>query len=403
VLEATGMIVLAVNVGSSSIKLSLHDITAEISSDRSGDRLGAGAVVRAAPAPPLWELNHPAPFTDLPALIATAWTSHDSPIKRAEDVRAVGHRIVHGGASLRESVIITPSVIDVIGRAGVFAPAHNALELAAVAAAEKLLDSAVAQVAVFDTSFHRTLSPAAYTYAGPYEWLAAGIRRFGFHGISHSYAAPRAATMLGRDVRAMRIVSCHLGSGSSLAAIRNNESVDTTMGFTPLDGLVMATRSGSVDPGILLHLLRGGMTLDTLDRTLQKQSGLAGLSGRSGDMQELLEAINTGDERAALALDVYVHRLRQDIGAMTATLGGIDALVFTGGVGEHAAPVRQRAVDVFQFLGVEMDATANAAATGDAIVSSARSHVPVVVVEAQENLVIAEETVRVALATGAIA
>ena len=390
------MIVLAVNVGSSSIKLSLHDLPPEVPHHRGADVSRAGVVSRGALVPALWEAQHQAPFSNLAALIATAWTSPDSPIQRAEDVRAVGHRIVHGGESLRESVIITPSVIDAIARAGVFAPAHNALELAAVVAAKEALPSAVAQVAVFDTSFHRTLSPAAYTYAGPYEWLAAGIRRFGFHGISHSYAAPHAAALLGRGVTELRIVSCHLGSGCSLAAIRNGESVDTTMGFTPLDGLVMATRSGSVDPGILLHLLRCGMTPETLDCTLQKQSGLAGLSGRSGDMRELLKAVNDGDERAALALDVYGHRLHQAIGSMVATLGGLDVLVFTGGVGEHAALVRQRAMDAFRFLGIEMDGAANAAAAGDAIVSTASSRVPVVVVEAQENLVIAKEAVRVA-------
>jgi acetate kinase len=218
----------------------------------------------------------------------------------------------------------------------------------------RLLGADVPQVAVFDTAFHADLPAAAYAYAGPHEWLGAGLRRFGFHGINHEYVAEQAASMLGRDLADLRLITCHLGSGCSLAAVAGGRSVDTTMGFTPMEGLVMATRSGSVDPGLLLHLLRAGADADSLDDLLNKRSGLAGLAGGSGDMRELLDARRQGDARACLAFDVYVHRLRREIGAMLGALGGADAVVFTGGVGENAAVVRTEAMAPFAFLGARV-------------------------------------------------
>ena len=209
----------------------------------------------------------------------------------------------------------------------------------------------VPQIAVFDTGFHATMPPEAYVYPGPYSWFEAGIRRYGFHGISHGYAARRARQILGGDPASLCIITCHLGSGASLAAVRGGKSIDTTMGFTPLEGLMMGSRSGSIDPGVLIYLLRQhNYTADQLEEILYQKSGLAGVSGISSDMREILAAIDRGDSRAQLAFDIYAHRLVREIGSMLAILGGADALVFTGGVGENCAPLRDRAVQQFKFL-----------------------------------------------------
>ena len=256
------------------------------------------------------------------------------------DVAVVGHRIVHGGAQFRAPAPLTDEVKDAVRAMSALAPLHNEAGLEGVAVAEEMFGDA-AHVAVFDTAFHSGLSPAARTYAGPQGWLARGLRRYGFHGISHEYAAHRAAHLLGRPLGDLRLITCHLGSGCSLAAIRDGRSVDTTMGFTPLEGVVMGTRSGSVDPGLLLHLLRDeDATVDGLDTLLNHDSGLRGLSGVSGDLREVLAARDAGDDGAALAFDVFIHRLRFHIGALLGALGGLDAVVFTAGVGEHAAEVR---------------------------------------------------------------
>lgn len=377
------MIVLAVNVGSSTLKLSLHDI-------------GPSAPLGDYPDPPLWEANHVAPFPDMTALVAAAKRVSDARTARIDSIQAVGHRVVHGGATLSASTRITSAVCDTIAGAGTFAPVHNALELEAIAAAERVLGLAVPQVAVFDTAFHATLSPTAYTYAGPSSWIEQGIRRYGFHGVSHSYASARAARLMQRAETGLRVVTCHLGSGCSLAAVRDGRSVDTTMGFTPLDGVVMATRSGAVDPGILLHLLRHGETAESLDVMLNRHSGLAGLSGLSGDMRELLGAAGDGSARARLALDVYVHRLRQGIASMTASMGGLDGLVFTGGVGEHSAQVRGEVCAGLAYLGIRIDASLNdACGDDDAVISPGAQAVAVLVVHARENFVIAREAAQV--------
>jgi acetate kinase len=305
------MKVLAVNAGSSSIKAALF------SEDR---------------REPLWSAKFEGIDSLLDALPA--------------GIETVGHRIVHGGRAFAVPTVITPEVKRALARLASFAPQHNRLELDLIEAVERKLGDEVTQIAVFDTSFHSTLPPAAYTYPGPYNWLEEGIRRYGFHGISHQYVSRRAAEILGSPPA--RMVTCHLGNGCSLAAIRKGESIDTTMGFTPLEGLMMGTRSGSIDPGILIHLARHcGKTGDDLDRILNQESGLKGLSGTSGDIREVLAA---GTDRARLALDVFIHRLRAGIGQMLASLGGLDVLVFTGGIGENSPQIRDAAVEPFAFL-----------------------------------------------------
>jgi acetate kinase len=256
---------------------------------------------------------------------------------------------------------------------------------------EKLL-GAVPQVAVFDTGFHRQMPPPAAVYPGPYEWFESGIRRYGFHGVNHQYCAARAAELMRRDLASLKLVTCHLGNGCSLAAISEGRSVDTTMGFTPLEGLMMGTRSCSVDPGILTYLMRQGrLQAHEIDEMLNQKSGLLGISGISGDMREILAAMKQGNPRARLAFDIYTHRLQAGIGAMVAVLGGIDALVFTAGVGENSPEVRSAACGKLGFLGLKLDEAANAQTSTDEDVGAPDSQVRILVIRAQEDWAIAGE------------
>lgn len=256
------------------------------------------------------------------------------------------HRIVHGGPRFSAATVVDDETRAALDALVDLAPLHTPPALAALDAV-RALEPDRPVVACFDTSFHASLPAAARTYALPWMWIERwGLRRYGFHGLNHGYVARRAAELLGSPLEDLRLVSCHLGAGASLCAIAGGRSVDTTMGFTPLEGLVMATRAGSVDPGLLLWLQRhGGLSVDELDDALEHRSGVAGLSGRSGDMRELIEAMDNGDDRARLAYDVYIHRLRREIAAMAAAAGGIDALIFTAGVGEHSERVRDDACD----------------------------------------------------------
>jgi acetate kinase len=278
-----------------------------------------------------------------------------------------------------------------IAQASAFAPLHNRAEIEGMDVVEKLLGS-TPQVAVFDTGFHRHMPPAAAVYPGPYEWYERGIRRYGFHGINHKYCAGRAAKLLGRDLNSLKMVTCHLGNGCSLAAIQEGHSIDTTMGFTPLEGLMMGTRSGSVDPGILTYLMRQGrLQAQEIDDVLNKESGLLGISGISGDMRDILAAMKQGQSRAKLAFDIYVHRLQSGIGAMVAVLGGIDLLVFTAGVGENSAEVRDAVCKQLAFLGLKLDDAANAESPLDAEIATPKSAVRVLIIRAQEDWAIARE------------
>ena len=307
---------------------------------------------------------------------------------------AVGHRVVHGGARFVEPVVIDAGVVAALEELTALAPLHQPPALAAIAAVGRAAPGLPA-VACFDTAFHAGLPDAAATYALPRAWRERWpLRRYGFHGLSHAWIARRAAEVLGG---AERIVSCHLGAGASLAAIRDGRSVDTTMGFTPLAGLVMATRPGDVDPGLLLWMLeRRELSEGEVSEALAHESGLKGLAG-TADMREVVAAAGRGEPDGALALDVYVHRLRGAIAGMAAALGGLDALVFTGRIGERAPEVRARAAAGLGFLGVALDEAANAAATTDAEIGAASAPVSTLVIESREDLEIARG-VRAALA-----
>lgn len=329
------------------------------------------------------------PAEALPRLLETLWSGPTRVLDGPAEVAVVGHRVVHGGRSYREPTLLTPAVEADLAGLSALAPAHNPAALAGINVARETFGHAP-QVAVFDTAFHATLPDAAAVYPGPYGWAEKGLRRYGFHGISHRYCAERAAELLGRPPAELRLVTCHLGNGCSLAAVKGGRSVDTTMGFTPLEGLMMGTRSGSVDPGLLLYLMREeGLSGDDLSHLLNRESGLKGLSGRSGDLREVSAAAGAGDARATLALQVYVHRIRRSVGAMLASLGGLDALVFTGGVGENSAWVRREVCEAFGFLGLELDPDKNDSRPVDADVAAAGSKVRVLVVRAREDLAIA--------------
>jgi acetate kinase len=364
--------ILVVNAGSSSLKLRVLD--------------GADALVASA---------------DLPAPHDAAVDGIADAIRELGPVDAVGHRVVHGGTRFTAPVVVDDAVAAEIAALVPLAPLHQPGSLAALAAVRSALPD-TPSVACFDTAFHAALPPAAATYALPAAWRERwALRRYGFHGLSHAYAARRAGELLGQPAADLRLVTCHLGAGASLAAVRDGRSVDTTMGFTPLEGLVMATRSGSVDPGILVWLAEhADLPPAEIGATLERASGLLGLAG-TADMREVVERAEAGDADARLALDVYVHRLRAGIAAMAASAGGLDALVFTGGVGERSPVVRALAADGLDFLGVELDATRNRAdaVLPDREIGSLGARVRTLVIEAREDLEIARET-REALQVG---
>jgi acetate kinase len=316
-----------------------------------------------------------------------------SVLAHAPPVDAIGHRVVHGGATLRQAVVVDQRTRQLIANLVELAPLHNPAALAGIKATERLLPG-VPQVAAFDTAFHSTMPPAAAIYPLPWEWTERwDLRRLGFHGLSVQYAVQRATEMLGS--LPARLVVCHLGAGCSITAVAMGRSVDTTMGFTPLEGLMMAVRSGSVDPGLLLYLLRDEhVSVQELEATLDGRSGLLGTSGISADLRAIIEAAQTGHERAQLALDMFVHRIIGAVGGMIGTLGGLDALVFTGGIGEHSPLIRQRVADSFGYFGLRLGPGPNAAVSSDADIATSESAARVLVISAREDLAILTEVKR---------
>ncbi|MEH2111302.1 acetate kinase [Nostoc sp.] len=398
------MKILVLNAGSSSQKSCLYEIADETLPSQAPQPLWEGKInwtqdrgvaeieVKTATGGTLQKsISGDSPQTHLTYMLNTLDRDGTKVIDRLSEIDVVGHRIVHGGQDYQDSVVITEDVKKAIAGLSNLAPAHNPVGLEGIEAIEKILGD-VTQVAAFDTGFHGTLPDAAAIYPGPYQWVGQGIRRYGFHGISHQYCSQRAVQILGRDVASERLISCHLGNGCSLAAIKNGRSIDTTMGFTPLEGLMMGSRSGSVDSGILIYLLQYcNYTVEELNYVLNKESGLKGISGVSSDMREVREAIAQGNFRAQLAWDIYVHRLRSAIGAMLASLGGLDALVFTAGVGEHSWQIRQAACETFGFIGLKIDLEKNQQQPVDEDIATPDSAVRVLVIHTQEDWAIAQQ------------
>jgi acetate kinase len=396
------MNILVLNAGSSSFKASLYRLTEENS--------------RIDPVGPFWtgkvewksselavifakisddiEAEEERVSVDLSNLIHNPlnllWTGKTQVINGIWEIDLVGHRVVHGGEKYRQPTLINAEVKAEIDRLSKFAPLHNPANLMGINIIESLAPN-LPQIAVFDTAFCGDLPEVAYIYPVPYQWLERGIRKYGFHGISHQYCTQRAAKLLGRDLKELRLISCHLGNGCSLAAVKFGQCIETTMGFTPMDGLMMGTRCGSIDPGIILHLLREQeYTVVELDRILNFESGLLGVSGVSNDLREIDKAIAAGNIRAKLALDIYIDRLTAKIGSLLPNLGGVDALIFTGGVGENHAGIRAAVTAKLAFLGVEIDSDLNSLPmTLDLDLATSQSQVRILAIHTQEEWQIA--------------
>jgi acetate kinase len=396
------MKILVLNSGSSSQKSALFDLSAQRSDglssplwegklewDASNETLtvknSQGQQFRAeSRVPP--ENRH----SSLGKMLEELWKPPTGLELSRNDIAAVGHRIVHGGPKLTEPVLVTADVKRAIDDVSSIAPLHNVAGLEGIEYIEHSFPG-VPQIAVFDTGFHNAMPLAAKVYPGPYRWYERNIWRYGFHGINHAYCSARAAKLLGADLSALKIVTCHLGNGCSLAAVSGGRSIDTTMGFSPLEGLMMGTRSGSIDPGILTYLLRSGQASnEDLDDILNHQAGLLGISGISSDMRDILKAAGQGNERAQLAFDIFVHRLASAIAAMAASLGGLDVVVFTAGIGENSPAVRRASCARLAFLGIELNEAKNASAAEDGEISSPRSRVRTLVIRAQEDWAIAQ-------------
>jgi acetate kinase len=396
VMPETKTKILVCNAGSSSLKFSFFDAEDEVLLAEGGIdwlRQPTRLVFRRADRPEISQKLRLGKHADAAARILDDLQAGPSPaLHSLEEVLAVGHRVVHGGERYGCAVIITPEVKRTIKELTELAPLHNPASLAGITAAEEALPG-IPQVAAFDTAFHATLSEAARTYAVPRRWTREWrVRRYGFHGLSHSYCAGRAAEIMGR--RNLRLVIAHLGNGASMSAVRDGVCVDTSMGFTPLEGLVMGTRSGTVDPGMLVYALQQkGLDGNALDKALNYESGLLGLSGISSDMRQILSELPHNPD-ARLAVEVYVHRIRQTIGAMAATLGGVDALVFTAGVGERSQEIRKRVCENLDYLGLELDRTANETCKPDADIATPASKARILVITTREDLTIMRETRR---------
>jgi acetate kinase len=408
------MNVLVLNAGSSSLKFVLFrtdpDRMARDADERLAqgvvERIGGHALVRfdAAGGRPLREAVAVRDHRAAVARVLEWLASADSgvPLGGVGEIDAVGHRVVHGGERFRHSVLIDEEVIRGIEDNIELAPLHNPHNLKGILAVRDTLGAGVPQVAVFDTSFHQTLPDHAYLYAIPYSlYRRHRIRRYGFHGTSHRYVAYRYRKRTGKSREETRVISLHLGNGCSACAISGGDSVDTSMGFTPLEGLVMGTRSGDLDPAILSYIAaKDGLSLDAVETLLNNQSGLLGISGLTHDMRELLaEAHEHDDRRARLAIEIFCYRARKYIGAYLAAMGGADAVIFTGGIGENSAEVRARICDGLQWMGLELDERANVEAVGgvEACISTPESRLAAWVIPTDEELLIARDTVRIVL------
>ena len=394
------MKVLVLNCGSSSLKYQLFDMrTEEVLSKGLVERIGIeGSRIKHvksgmdAVVTDTEIVNHKVAIKlVLEALLSPAHGSLSS----LDELTAVGHRVVHGGEKFAQSAIVTAEVLKAIEDCTPFAPLHNPANLMGIRAMMDVLPR-VPQGAVFDTAFHQTMPETAYVYGVPYHYYEQlRIRRYGFHGTSHFYVAHRAAEMLQRPIESLKIITCHLGNGSSLSAVKEGKSVDTSLGFSTVTGVLMGTRCGDVDPVALVHLMQEeGMDAKALSHMLHKESGIVGISGLSSDLRDVEEAAGKGEHRSALALDMLCYGIRKYIGAYAAAMGGVDAIVFTAGIGENSATVRAKACEGLDFLGARIDPTKNNVRGKEAVVSTDDSRVPIFVIPTNEELVIARDTVR---------
>jgi acetate kinase len=399
------MKILVINCGSSSLKYQLLDMETSIALavglvERIGEPRGQLTHRKYPDTDNEYKIVREEPIVDHPAgmrLAQKLLADHNAGvIAGASEIQAVGHRVVHGGENFRTSVLIDQEVMDTIEKTIPLAPLHNPANLMGIQVARELFPNAE-QVAVFDTAFHQTIPSFAYHYALPYEFYEElGVRRYGFHGTSHQYVAKEASNLIGRPLNELNLITAHLGSGASICAIKNGQSIDTSMGMTPLGGIMMGTRGGNLDPGILTYIAeRRGYSMAQIDPILQKKSGLKGICG-SNDMRDIHAKAAAGDGRAQLALDMFVHRIRHYIGAYFFGLGHVDALVFTAGIGEHDTLVRERCCERMTYFGVLLDQEKNQMKRGSARkISQSKSSVKVFVIPTNEELEIARQTLEV--------
>ena len=397
------MKVLVINAGSSSLKYQLLDTdTQAVLAKGLCERIGIdGKFTYKAPGKETIDAKDVAMPTHSEAIQAVLDALVDPAngvVGSMKEIQAVGHRVVHGGETFASSVKIDDRVMAALEECNPLAPLHNPANITGIKACSAVMGPDVPQVAVFDTAFHQTMPPVAYTYALPYEYYEKDkVRRYGFHGTSHKYVTQRAADMLGKPIESLKLISCHLGNGSSIAAVFHGKSVDTSMGFTPLAGLPMGTRSGDLDAGILEFLMnKYGMDIKEMLNVLNKKSGVQGVSGVSSDFRDLGSAAEQGNTRAALALDMFSYGVKKYIGAYAAAMGGVDAIIFTAGVGENDAQQRLSIAGHLEFMGVKMDADANNVRGKEAIISAIDSKVKVLLIPTNEELMIALDTAELA-------
>jgi acetate kinase len=398
------MIILVLNCGSSSIKYQVidmqsperHELLAKGQIERIG--LSDGILTHKPTGKEKYQLVKDIPdhTVGITLIIDTLTDAKQGVIARLSDIKAVGHRVAHGGEYFNDSAVIDKEVIRKIESCFDLAPLHNPAHMKGILAMEHIIPG-IPQVAVFDTSFHQSMPPQSYLYALPYKYYEQHrVRKFGFHGTSHKFVAQKACEMTGLDFHRSKIVTCHIGNGGSVTAIVNGKSYDTSMGFTPVDGLIMGTRCGSVDPGALLFIAdKEGINLKRMNELINKESGVLGITGISSDMREIEAAKAEGNELAALAIEMYNTRIKMFVGAYAAEMKGIDLLVFTGGVGENESSMRSYVCEGLEFMGVEIDETVNTGLRGkDTIISKPGSKVKVVLATTDEELVIASDTYR---------
>lgn len=391
--------ILVLNCGSSSIKYKLFEMSAKKVVASGGiEKIGMpGSFIKYSlpnGEKKIEEICIPEHTKGVEIIFSKLTDPKEGVLKSLNELDAVGHRMLHGGAKLTKSSLLTQEVLDIFESCSDMGPLHNPANLKGVNAVKALLPS-IPQVGVFDTAFHQTMPPYAYMYALPYEYYEKyGVRRYGFHGTSHKYVSRRVCEFLGISPIGKKIITCHIGNGGSISAIVDGKCMDTSMGLTPLEGLMMGTRCGDIDPAIIPFLVHHkGLTVDEIDTIMNKKSGLLGISGTTSDMREIQAARDNGDERAALAQDMYYYRVRKYIGSYAAAMGGVDVILFTGGVGENKWNCREAACKGLEFMGVELDVEKNKEVFGtEAIISRPSSKVTVCVIPTDEELMIAMDT-----------
>ena len=396
------MNILVINAGSSSLKYQLMDPDTQVVLAKGlCERIGIdGRLTHKVPATDskyVFEIAMPTHAEAIQAVIDALLSAEHGVIKSMDEIDAVGHRVVHGGEAFAGSVKIDDAVMAAIEECIPLAPLHNPANITGIKACQKVMPG-VPMVAVFDTAFHQTMPEKAYMYALPYEYYEKDkVRRYGFHGTSHMYVSKRAAAMLGKPIEEVKIITCHLGNGSSVTAVDGGKSVDTSMGFTPLAGLPMGTRAGDLDAGILEYLMgKYSYDIKEMVNILNKKSGVLGVSGVSSDFRDLGDAAAEGNHRAALAVDAFNYGVKKLIGAYAAAMGGVDAIVFTAGVGENSPDQRLEMASGLEFMGVKMDAEANNCRGKETVISAPDSKVKVLLIPTDEELVIAQDTARLA-------